>query len=259
MIIRLEKEGLITPHTVNERTGYRYYDTFNIYKIMEYNRLRFMGLSKAEILHYFSAQEDQGLRDILDLLRRRRQMLDRDIALLSLRLEKQNHHTFAFYDYEPMLCLVKEGDFLHPSDALAFAYNGSVELIQRGFTPSVTQNIFTIRYDTRTKKTGDPANPYHIKLCFPIETDEKSRQMAAGMDDVEEIPGAHTFSILHYGTYEGDNGMDETRELLWEKIKELKMEPISDELRNEGIIAPYVNMRISPEDYVMRFAIPVRE
>ena len=31
----------------------------------------------------------------------------------------------------------------------------------------------------------------------------------------------------------------------------------NDELRNEGIIAPYVNMRISPEDYVMRFAIPV--
>ncbi len=257
MIIRLEKEGFLIPHTVSQHTGYRYYDTFNIHKLLEYRRLRLVGLSQTEIIHYCSAMEEQKLRDSLASMRNRRKMLDHDIELLSLRLEKEHHQSFSFHDYEPMLCLVKEGDFSRPDDILTFAYNGSVEIIARGLTPSVTQNIFTIRYDTRTRTSGDPANPYHVKLCLPIEADQKNKQMASGMNDIEMIPGCHAFSMLRYGSFEGKNEMDAERELLWKKITELNLRPVSDELRCEAVIAPYVNMGISPEDYVMRFAIPV--
>lgn len=252
MLIRLENAGFITPHTVNHETGYRYYDTFNVHKVLEYKRLRLMGLSQADIFDYCSAADDVKLKDILRTLRKQEMLLKQEIEFLSLRVEKTRQRSFSFYDYEAALCLIKEGDFVNPLDMMTFAYNGSVEIISRGLKPSATQHIMTLRYDTKTKKSGDPEKPFHIKLCFPIERDIPK---GADLTDIEEVPACHTLSILSYGL----SNADESRDLLWQKIEELHLTPLSDEMRSESILAPYVNMQATPDDYVSRFSVPVKE
>ena len=246
MLLKLEDAGFIVPKEINKKTGYRYYDTFNIHKLLEYKRLRFAGLSQAEIFSYCDAKDNNDITCVLDTMRRRECLLHRNIELLSLRLEKDKRNlSFSYYDYDKTLCLTYEGDFMQPMDIMTVAYNQSVEIISRGLMTSVTQNIFTIRHDTK-----QAPSPYHVKICFPIDPDVPP---GTDMTAIEWIPGCRTYSMLFYGI----KGYDEARALLWDKIKEAGLTPIGNEIRTESIVAPYVNMRISPDDFVTRFSIPI--
>ena len=167
LLLKLEDAGFLVPKKKNDKTGYRYYDTFNIHKILEYKRLRFDGLSQSEVFAYYDADDESELLGILGLMRKRQRLLMDDIEALSLRLEKhERNYNFSFYDYDRTLCLVYEGDFLTPMDTMTVAYNHSVEIISRGLMTSISDNIFTIRYDTK-----ESPEPYHTKICFPIEQD----------------------------------------------------------------------------------------
>lgn len=246
MLLKLENAGFLIPKEINKKTGYRYYDTFNIHKLLEYKRLRFSGLSQAEIFSYYDAKDNSEMTGVLDTMRRRERLIQRDIELLSLRLEKdKRNYSFSYYDFDKTLCLTCEGDFIKPSDILTTAYNQSVEIVSRGLMASVTQNIFTIRYDTE-----QASSPYHAKICSPIGPDVPT---GTDMTDIEWIPGCHTYSMLFYGA----EGYDEARTLLWDKVREAGHTPIGNELRSESIVAPYVNMHVSPEDFVTRFSIPI--
>lgn len=248
LLLKLEDAGFLVPKKKNDKTGYRYYDTFNIHKILEYKRLRFDGLSQSEVFAYYNADDESELLGILDLMRKRQRLLMDDIEALSLRLEKhERNYNFSFYDYDRMLCLVYEGDFLTPMDTMTVAYNHSVEIISRGLMTSISDNIFTIRNDTK-----ESPEPYHTKICFPIEQDVPEN---ADMTDIEWIPGCHTYSMLFYG----QEGIDTARKKLWDRIDELHLTPLSDEMRSECIVAPYVNMHVSPECFLTRFAVPVEE
>lgn len=248
LLLKLEDAGFLVPKKKNDKTGYRYYDTFNIHKILEYKRLRFDGLSQSEVFAYYDANDESELLGILDLMRKRQRLLMDDIEALSLRLEKhKRNYNFSFYDYDRTLCLVYEGDFLTPMDTMTAAYNHSVEIISRGLMTSITDNMFTIRHDTKEAPT-----PYHMKICFPIEQDVPEN---ADLTDIEWIPGCHTYSMLFYGL----EGIDAARMKLWDRIDELHLTPLSDEMRTESIVAPYVNMHVSPECFLTRFAVPVKE
>lgn len=248
LLLRLEDAGFLVPKKKNPDTGYRYYDTFNIHKILEYKRLRFDGLSQSEVFSYYDADDESELLGILELMRKRQRLLTEDIEALSLRLEKnKRNYNFSFYDYDKTLCLTYEGDFLKPEDTFTVAYNYSVEIISRGLMTSNSDNMFTIRFDT--KKTP---SPYHMKICFPIE---QNIPKDCDMTNIEWIPGCHTYSMLFYGL----NGINDARKLLWDKIDELHLTPLSNEMRTEAIVAPYVNMHVSPECFLTRFAVPVKE
>ena len=140
-----------------------------------------------------------------------------------------------------------EGDFLNLEDTFTVAYNHSTEIISRGLMTSITDNMFTIRYDTKEAPT-----PYHMKICFPIEPNIPKN---ANMTNIEWIPGCHTYSMLFYGL----EGIDAARKMLWDRIDELHLTPLSNEMRTECIVAPYVNMHVSPECFLTRFAVPIKE
>ena len=246
MLLRLEEAGFLVPNKKDAKTGYRYYDTFNIHKVLEYKRLRFEGLSQSDIFAYYDADDESELTDILEVMRQRERILARDIEYLSLRLEKhKRNYNFSFYDYDKTLCLTVEADLMTPADAMTLAYNQSVEIVSRGLMTSIIDNIFTLRYDTK-----EAPLPYHTKMCFPIETDIPKN---ADMTNIEWIPGCHTFSMLYYGM----EGLNEARNLLWMEIENRNLTPLSDEMRAEVVVAPYVNMHVSPEHFLTRFAVPV--
>ena len=248
MLLKLEDAGFLVPKQKNDKTGYRYYDTFNIHKVLEYKRLRSNGLSQSEVFAYYDANDESELIGILEHMRKRQRLLMKDIEALSLRLEKhKRNYSFSFYDYNKTLCLVYEGDFLNLMDMMTVAYNHSAEIISRGLMTSISDNIFTIRYDTK-----ESPKPLHTKLCFPIEPDVPSD---ADMTNIEWIPGCHTYSILFYGM----DCIEDARKLLWDKIDELHLTPLSDEMRTEFIVAPYVNMHVSPECFLTRFSVPIKE
>ena len=248
MLLRLEEAGFLVPNKKEAKTGYRYYDTFNIHKVLEYKRLRFEGLSQSDIFAYYDADDESELTDILEVMRQRERILARDIEYLSLRLEKhKRNYNFSFYDYDKTLCLTVEADLMTPADAMTLAYNQSVEIVSRGLMTSIIDNIFTLRYDTK-----EAPLPYHTKMCFPIETDIPKN---ADMTNIEWIPGCHTFSMLYYGM----EGLNEARNLLWMEIENRNLTPRSDEMRAEVVVAPYVNMHVSPEHFLTRFAVPVED
>ena len=251
-IVKLEKEGFIQPKKVNKKTGYRYFDTFNIYKLVQYRTLRLMGMTQQEIYDYFTDDEDRSA-EILEQMRMRLKLLQRGYEEFALRTSKEKHDTFSFIDIDGMTCLTEERDFASPKEVETVAFNLSVEAIDRGFCPLATEMIFTERSDTQSDPSDNPADSFRAKICIPIEPE---LPVDADRSGVEVFPACRAFSVLHYGGYEDPHAFDESRKRLWEEMEARGLKPIGP-MRNIGVVAPYVGMHIEAKDYVFRFAVPV--
>ena len=251
MLIKLEDMGFLVPKHVNQKTGYRYYDTFNIFKLLQYKRLRIMGLSQNEIFDFYS-RGLESTEEVVAEMKHRRQLIDQTIELLTLRYDRRQNYSFSFYDFKERACLVAEGDFSDPMQITPVAYNLSVEAIARGLKPSATEDIMSIRYDSESKKYGDSKNPYHVKICQPIDPDIPSD---VDQDGIEVIPAAHTFSMLIYGI----DHMNEALEHFYSELKERGLKPTGAPMRMQGIIAQYTAMHMDTDEFVLRMALPIEE
>lgn len=250
MLLKLEEEGFLTPKHINQSSGYRYYDTFNIYKIMQYKRLRSMGFSQREIFDFY----ERGLTDagnIIENLEKKRQLIDQTIRLMSLRSDKGNQYSFSYYDFSEQVCLVTETDISTPLEGLATAYNLSVEAVARGFVPMATEEMFTIREDGRDKSFGER---YHVRIYQPIEP-PKSKDK--NYDDIEIAPACHTFSIMVYGLT--NENMNEAKDLFFSEVERRELKPTGEPMRMQGIVAAYTAMHIEESDYVIRMSLPVEK
>ena len=90
-LILLEEDGILKPRKVNEASGYRYYDFFNIAEIQQYQRLRELGLTKKEIAQYNTGDNEKFRQEILLGMKSRLSLYQRGVEELSLQFEKESH------------------------------------------------------------------------------------------------------------------------------------------------------------------------
>ena len=53
-LMRMEEKGLLTPAYVSPTSGQRYYDNFNVARILQVEKFKAMGLDTEEIADYFA-------------------------------------------------------------------------------------------------------------------------------------------------------------------------------------------------------------
>ena len=253
MLIKLEKEGFLTPSKTDEETGWRYYDTFNIFKLLQYKRLRMIGMKQKEIFEYYTSGTD-SLSDVLQRMKQQRQILEQNIETLSLRLDREKNYSFSFYDFNEMMCLAVEAEKRDLVEANVLGYNLSVETIASGFRPLETEELFAERSDFMQSGISQPELPWRTKIYQPIDPlslkDDSVRKP-------ELAPARHTFSILVYGIYSAKE-LVKPKNLLLDEIKVRGLEPTGDPVRIQWIAAKYTGMHLEENEYVVRIAVPVK-
>lgn len=254
MLIRLENEGFITPRKVDEWTGWRYYDTFNIFKLLQYRRLRMIGLTRSEIFAFYQSG-NESLADTLEQMQERRRLLDQNIEILSLRLNKERNYSFSFYDFDEMTCLTAEGEVSDLVDANTLGYNLSVEAVARGLRPLVTEEMFCENEDRYAPSHEERKAPWRIKVYQPVDAGHIPSEMA---DGIEAVPACRTFSILVYGLRDSSD-MSKPRELLLAEIQRHGLVPTGAPVRVQAIVAKYTAMQLDEDEHVMRIAVPVQD
>ena len=253
MLIKLEHDGFITPTEVNEETGWRYYDTFSIFKLLQYRRLRLIGLSQSEVFDYYSTGND-SLREILTQMRQKKRLLDQNIEILALRTDTERNYSFSFYDFDEMTCLTAEGEVSNLVDSNTLGYNLSVETLARSLKPLETEELFCENRDRYSPDAMEEEAPWHLKVYQPIAPASIGEK--TDRSGIERVPACHTFSILVYGL--SDIGMmSKPRELLLAEIRKRGLRPTGAPPRVQAIVAKYTAMQIGESEHVMRLAVPV--
>ena len=253
MLIKLEKEGFIKPSKTDEETGWRYYDTFNIFKLLQYKRLRMIGMKQKEIFEFYTSGTD-SLYDTLSKMKQQKQILEQNIETLSLRLDREKNFSFVFYDFNEMTCLTIEKEISNLEEGNVSGYNLSVEAIALGLRPLETEELFAERTDFTPPGANKACSPWKTKIFQPIDP-----YSIKGNPDrrTELAPARHTFSILIYGIHSAEE-LVKPRELLLNEIKARELEPTGDPIRIQWITAKYTAMHLEESEYVVRIAVPVK-
>lgn len=247
-IIELEKEGILTPVTVNPETGYRYYDITCATRIRQYQMFREYGLSQKEIKDLLNGDLPTGqlILDITQKIEHLTHLRDE----LQIRENRMFHNTFSFVTLPSVTCFCRTGTMKSVRDTEIFSWRLGEELIKRGYAHCPTEPLFSIRKDTDKINETNLDAPFTVKVCLPIQS--KYSGTAA---EIETFPETFAFSMLCYTDYAN---VAQGYLTLWNEVRRRKL-TVTGEARGIGLVAPYTNLDLPDSEYVYRFAVPVEK
>ncbi len=245
-ILRLEDKGLLAPAYVDERTGYRYYDNFNVSRVMQIKLFLEMGMSYDEVLLYYSSNGSSA--ELLERMEARYLAMKRAYEEMKLRMDKREEITFEFLTLPRYVCYTKEYRGATVGDryrAMVALYN---EAVEKGCRLSYSEPLFGVNKQTDYLEGKYANQECDFVCCIPLDP-------AYAPEDAEVFPSCLAYSCLFYGGYE--RRLDAFN-LLGRKIKELGLKP-TGYVRMLGLVAPYTGREIPGENYLSRLAVPVEE
>ena len=252
MIVKLGELGLPRPARVNSRTGYRHYDTSNVYRLLQYQALRRMGLTQVEAVDYFAGDAERN-EQILRDMHARLALLQRGVDEFALRFSSTDTHTCSMLRVPEVTCFTAQGDFHAQDEANDFAHNVCTEAISRGLRPLPGEPLFT----ERTGAYATPEQPEgvaHLMVCVPIDPHIPD---GASREGIRTFAACQALSILYHGTYADAHAMDKARDLLRQEVVRRCLTPTGP-MRSISIVAGYTTTDIDPAGFVTRFAVPVK-
>ena len=192
-------KGLLVPAYVNDRTGYRHYDSRQIDKARMIMQLRGLEFTLEQIADMLATCDDQA--DILDFLERQRALLDEKMhqyrgALVSLKKLIQTEQE-ARMVMQNSTCQVEEKTLpplLIAGVRMQAAYKDcsqGFKKLGKTFWRQIAGPGFMLHYDNEYKDIAD------YEVCFPI----KNGKATAGVS-VRELPGGRCVCLMHQGPYE---------------------------------------------------------
>ena len=246
-LILLEEDGILKPRKVNEASGYRYYDFFNIAEIQQYQRLRELGLTKKEIAQYNTGDNEKFRQEVLLGMKSRLSLYQRGVEELSLQFEKESHELFSYIYIPDVTCYTRLAHFENGAQIGPYVFNTHLDAVRAGLRLLPTEPLFS----TRESPIDHSSDSITTKICIPIDP-----VIPGGADTscVEVVPGGQALSLLYYGNHDKLRTMTENMIKLLDEAK-ARGHKIAGNTRTLGIVATYRGMQIDPEDYVYRFAV----
>ena len=253
-LIKLEKQGLIKPYKIDEKTGYRSYTLFEIASVIQYKLLRDMGLSRDEIMDYFTNRSH--LDRLIEKMKIKKNLMQRAIEELEIRKKAKVANSFSFIDLPDVRCYCGKSKFITSGDVEKYTARLVEEAVGLGFTRLSYEPLFSMRWDTKTTPVGNPDKPFEATVCVPIEPGRESENDLPGgrIGHIEDIRGGRAFSLLHHGGYNPPDYYNLEFAALWDEIKTRNLK-VTGAVRGIGIVCSYVGLDIDPDDYVFRFAV----
>lgn len=242
-ILRMEDRGLLKPACVSPTSGNRYYDLYNVSRILSVEQLLEMGFSNDEARQYFSAGADAA--ELFALVERRLRMLQRIYEEMKLRATTDKHLSV-------QLCRISESWFYvehTEGSALQDKYNANYaahcHCIEKGIRLGLGSQMCVNHRTDYLEGRIDPA-PYPFDSYVPVHPGQ-------------DAPGvicepACTALVLYYC---GElNELDDAYLRLGREVRERGLKP-TGYVRVEGIVGPPVGRNVDMSKYRCRLILPV--
>jgi len=245
------EKGILIPDSVDEATGYRFYNAAKIEKARVVMRLRQMEFSIEDIAKVFAECADDA--DILNHLERQKQLLqqriseDRDIVRSlseiiasekeAKRLLEGTRHAVEEKSVEPMLVAGIRVRGKYSDCGAVFPALG------KAMGRYICGKPLCLFYDGEYREEDANFEP-----CFPI----RKRVEAEGIS-VRELPGARCLSLVHRGRYD-QLGRSYARILEYADQRQAKIALPTREIYLKG---PGVFFKGNPSNYLTEILLPL--
>ncbi len=244
-ILRMEDRGLLEPAYVSPTSGQRYFDLYNVSRILSVEQLLEMGFSNDEARQYFSSGADAA--ELFALVERRLEMYQRVYEEMKLRATTERHLSV-------QLCRIGESWFYvehTEGSALQDKYNANYaahcHCIEKGIRLGLGSQM-CVNHRTDYLEGRIDAAPYPFDSYVPVYPG----QTAPGI--VHEP--AYTALVLYYC---GElNELDDAYLRLGREVRERGLKP-AGYVRVEGIVGPPVGRNVDMSKYRCRLILPVEE
>lgn len=240
-IMRMEEKKLLKPAYISEQSGRRYYDNFNIARIIQIEKFKTMGLTPKQIIDYYQSGGD--VEELINSLENKISALNRSLEELKQRKENKNVFSVSEMILPEVVCRMKRCEGLTINDKYNAMYDFYTECILSGWELS-DEPIFTIsdRNDFLDGVITQDIYPFYV--CVPVK---------AKIKDAVIIPSCKVLSVLYYGDYKN---VDSAWLKLGYEVKKRNYKTIGMP-RVLGIVAPYTGKEISETRYSSRFVVPI--
>ena len=245
-IIRMEECGYLTPHRIDPKSGYRYYDAVNVTEVAQYKVLQSLDLSRHEIADCFSQKGD--IRELIKQQRSRISRMQRILEEFEIRFDKTENYSFSYIDLPETLCFCKEVDPTTPEESEMIFFRMMEECILAGFHIS-PEPLFGTNSDDFRHGILTQDKSVTIKNYIPVEPS------AIKNPNLVRVPATRVFSLLAHGNYSIINNVCN---VFWSEVERRNIHPTGP-ARFMGLIAPYAGRNISPDDFCYRLVVPVEK
>jgi DNA-binding transcriptional MerR regulator/effector-binding domain-containing protein len=245
------EKGILAPSSVDEATGYRFYDASKIEKARVIMQLRQMEFSIEDIAAVLSECNDES--DILNYLERQKNVLqqriqeDRDIVR---SLDK------IISNEKSAKQLLEEGNFaiaeknIEPMLVAGIRMKGKYSDCGRGFGQLgkaigryICGKAFCLYYDGEYRETDADFEP-----CFPIR-----KEVVVDGDSIRTLPGARLLTLIHRGSYD-QLGRSYAKILAETDRRKLKISLPTREVYLKG---PGMIFKGNPKNYLTEIQLPI--
>lgn len=247
-ILRMEDRGLLQPAFVDEKTGYRYYNTYNVTRVLHIKMFLEMGLSYGEVALYF--QSDGKAPQLLDALRARLSALKRTYDEMELRINDRQNFSAEFIRLPEYVCYQKEFKASAPDGRYKSSYDTFREMVEKGYRPLISKYIFLINKRDDLWESGDPINDAgnDFICCIPLQPD-------CADEHTVTYPSCTAFSLLCYGDYAA---IQKAHTELGKRVRALGLKSTGYP-RSIGIVSGYTDGGFDKKNYVTRLAVPLED
>ena len=239
-ILRMENRGLLSPARVDKNTGYRYYDIYNVTKILHIQMFLEMGLNYDDAYLYFASSGKSS--ELLAMLESRLTLFTRAYEEMKLRMDDKQHLQLEIIKLPEYVCYQKEFKGTDWSDKYRDMYNLFGEAVEKGYRPLLSKRLFVIHNNDGAAKEGE--NTYIC--CVPLDP-------SCADDSTVFYPSCTAFSMLCYGN---EQTTIKAYAEFDEKIRTLGLKPTGCK-RGIGIVSGYTGKEFSRENYVSRLVVPI--
>lgn len=244
-LIRLEEKGLLTPAYTNEKSGYRYYDTHNITRILQIQKFQWMGFSSKEIISYY---EDGGKADeLLATLEQKLSVLQQQVAEMRLRSHDVPDMSLSIIEIPETICCVRKFQGALIQDKYHASYDFFHECVEKGISLA-PKPLFIINERTDYLEGKISSLPYDFYVCIPILPEQAP-------ENTVSIPACTALSLLVYGNY---SNLNEAHLYLGEQVHKRGLTP-AGYIRAISLVGPYVGREIDPNKYCSQLVLPVEK
>lgn len=244
-LLRLEARGLLTPAYTSPDSGRRYYDNYNIARVLQIEALRAMGLSTQDIAAYFASGGDAAGQ--LRVMEARLRELERSVEELRIRAAQDESLRVEIMTLPAVTCCTRRVTDIAEPDAMAAMYDFYGACMRRGYVIA-HEPLFRVMERTDYLAGHLSAEPQPFTLCIPLQPDKAPK-------DAVPFPACTALSVLCYG---GAQEQAKAWLTLGREANERGVK-IAGHPRAIDIVSSYTGQEIEQKRYCSRLVLPIEE
>ena len=244
-LIRLENKGLLTPAYTDPNSGYRYYDTNNISRILQIRKFQWMGFNPEEIRAYYAGGGKAD--ELLDFLENKLSVLQQQVEEMRLRSHGVPDMSISIIELPEIVCCVRKYQGFLIQDKYHASYDFFHECIEKGIALA-PKPLFLTNERTDYLEGKITSTPYDFYICIPVLPEKAP-------EDAVHYPACTALSLLVYGNY---SNIDEAHLYLGEQVRKRGLTP-AGYVRSIALVAPYVGKEIDPNMYCSQLVLPIKD